>query len=120
MKIKSFIISVIVVVILIIAGGSYIVYSLNYDEPDSSTELIAYTEKKVKNYLIDEKGYEKEEIESVISKKEPKSSDSTASGYSIKVTFSDEPGAYYFYQVKGDKVYQFGTSGGAKKHIESE
>jgi len=116
MKIKGFIILIVVIILLIIGIGAYVIYSLNNNAPESSEEMISYTEEKVETYLINEKDYTKDEIASIESKKEPKTSDSTASDYSVEVTFSDEPNAIYFYEVKNDKVYQFGTSGNAKKH----
>lgn len=93
----------------------YILYSLN-TPPKSNPELVTYTQNRVKDYLIEQKGYSENEILHVESKKEPKDADTTAAGYSIAVVFSDEPNGYYFYQLVDDEVRQFGTNGGVYKH----
>ncbi|MCM3786161.1 DUF3139 domain-containing protein [Neobacillus mesonae] len=95
----------------------YVLYSLN-TPPKSNPELITYTQERVKDYLIEQKGYSESEILHVESKKEPKDADTTASGYSIAVVFSDEPNGYYFYQVANNEVRQHGTNGGVYKHKE--
>ncbi|MEG0386564.1 MAG: DUF3139 domain-containing protein [Solibacillus sp.] len=96
-----------------------IIYALNNNEPHYDPELISYTEEKVKEYLLQEKGYSENEIQKVKSTKKLKSSDDSASAYDVMVTFSDEPNAIYYYQVDSDKVSQFGISGPAVKHREN-
>ena len=106
------------IVLLMIGVLFFVMSSLNHNVPESSPDLIASTEDEVINYLIEEKGYDKKDLSSVKSKREPKSSDSTVSGYTVEVVFSDEPSAVYLYQIKEDQVYQFGFSGPAKKHLD--
>ncbi|WP_157764815.1 DUF3139 domain-containing protein [Solibacillus sp. R5-41] len=108
------------VIILIVIGLMFsIIYSLNTSEPESDPQLITYTEEKVKEYLIQEKDLSEGEILEIESIKKAKSSDFSASGYSVKVVFADEPEAIYYYQLTvEDKVEQSGYAGNAKKHKE--
>ncbi|MFJ5624025.1 hypothetical protein ACIQD3_15135 [Peribacillus loiseleuriae] len=69
-------------------------------------------------FLIKEKGYPKDDILKVESKIDPKGSDKTASSYVVEVMFSDEPTIFYMYRVEDRKVYQFGHSGSATKHVD--
>jgi len=114
--IKILFISVVAAFILLFGIQAIIIYSLNNSTPESSAEMVSYTEEEVETFLIEEEGYTNEEIASIESKKSPKNADQTPSGYEIEVTFSDEPGAHYFYQVSDDEVYQFGISGNAERH----
>lgn len=96
----------------------YIMHSLNTSIPENDPELITFTEEKVKEYLLQEKGYSEKNIQTITSGKKPKSSDLTESGYRVQVVFSDEPKAIYFYQLKDNKVEQVGIAGQAIKHKE--
>lgn len=118
MHLKRFFIAVTVAVLLIIGVIFLVMFLLNNNVPESSPAIISSTEDSVMNYLIEEKEYDKKDISTVKSEREPKSSDITYSGYTIEVIFTDEPSAVYLYQVKEDKVHQFGFSGPAKKHLD--
>ena len=108
------------VLMLIVVGLMFsVIYSLNTSKPESDPELIAYTEAKVKEYLIQEKGLSENEILKIESTKKSKSSDFSASGYEVGVVFSDEPESLYYYQLtEEDKVEQFGINGKAIKYRE--
>lgn len=96
-----------------------IIHSLNTYKPESNPEFIAYTEEKVKEYLIQEKEYTENDILEIKSTKKAKSSDISASGYEVKIVFADEPEAIYYYQLtEEDKVEQFGINGNGIKHKE--
>lgn len=106
--------------ILILMGCYFwVIHSLN-TPPKSDPELLAYTEEKVKEYLIQEKGHSEGELLEIESTKKAKSSDFSASGYSIGVVFADEPEAIYYYQVtEEEEVEQFGVNNlDAIKHKE--
>lgn len=106
--------------IALMFGGMFaIIYALNNNEPDDDPALISYTEDRVKEYLLQEKGYFENEIQKVKSTKKPKISDDSASGYEVEVIFSDEPEAIYFYEVIADKVNQMGYTGPSIKHWEN-
>lgn len=115
---KKIFIILTLLIILVIAFISFVVYSLNNSVPEASPDIIFYTEDRVINYLIEEKGYSKEDILTVKSQREPKNSDLTSAGYTVEVVFSDEPSTRYLYQVKEEEVYQFGISGPAKRHLD--
>ncbi|WP_425609177.1 hypothetical protein [Ureibacillus aquaedulcis] len=88
-----------------------IIHSLNTYMPESDPELIAYTEEKVKEYLIQEKGISENEALEIKSTKRTKSSDFSASGYEVKVVFPDETEAIYYFQLtEEDKVKQIGVN----------
>lgn len=101
------------IVILVIGFMIYI-----QTPPKNDPEIVAYTEEKVKDYLVEEKGYSESDILNVTSKREPKNKDKAATGYRILVVFSDEPDSTYLYEIDDeDEIRQFGySSGKAIKH----
>lgn len=87
--------------------------------PKSDPELVAYNEERVKEYLIEEKGYSESDIASIEAIKIKKTTDKTASGYQTYVEFSDELNKRYAYKLRDDgEVEQQGVTGGAYKHKE--
>ncbi|WP_160036955.1 EGFR-like transmembrane domain-containing protein [Paenibacillus sp. An7] len=104
--------------ILVIGFVFYVFYLLN-TPPKSDPEIVAYTEEKVKDYLIEEKGYSESDILSVNSKRKPKDKDKTAIGYQVLVVFSDEPDTIYYYEIVDEdenKIEQLGITGTDIKH----
>ena len=104
--------------ILVIGFMFYIYYSLS-TPPKSDPEIVAYTEEKVKDYLIEEKGYSESDILSVNSKRKPKDKDKTAIGYQVLVVFSDTPDTIYYYEIVDEdenKIEQLGMTGTDIKH----
>ncbi|WP_454192740.1 DUF3139 domain-containing protein [Paenibacillus sp. Marseille-Q7038] len=105
-------------IILVIGFISFTVYSLN-TPAKSDPELAAYNEERVKEYLIEEKGYLESDIASFEVVKIKKTTDETASGYLTYVEFSDELNKMYSYRLGEDgEVEQLGITGGAYKHKE--
>ncbi|WP_211748149.1 DUF3139 domain-containing protein [Paenibacillus sp. Marseille-Q4541] len=105
-------------VILVIGFIFFTVYSLNIPAK-SDPELVTYNEERVKEFLIEERGYLESDIASIEVVKIKKTTDKTASGYLTYVEFSDEINKMYAYQLGDDgKVEQHGITGGAYKHKE--
>ncbi|GIP44414.1 hypothetical protein J45TS6_28730 [Paenibacillus sp. J45TS6] len=105
-----------VVLGLVILVIGFIIYIQT--PPKNDPEIVAYTEEKVKDYLVEEKGYSESDILHVTSKREPKNKDKAATGYRISVVFSNEPDSTYLYEINDeDEIRQFGYSTGkAIKH----
>lgn len=114
---KMYIFLLVSILLLFFGGQYFIVYLLN-KPPESSPEMIAYTEEKVTEFLIAEKGYRKEEILKVESIRGSKSSfsEESPSGYVVQVIFSDEPEEFYNYEIEDNIIYQRGSSRFAEKH----
>lgn len=88
MKIKTLILFIILLIAILVSIGGYIEIKKNQ------------MEEAVEEYLLEDKGYERQEIKSI------EGLFSILPVWSVRVVFKDEDNMNYYYQIESNKVEQ--------------
>ncbi|ERI07360.1 DUF3139 domain-containing protein, partial [Aneurinibacillus aneurinilyticus] len=109
-------ISIIIFVLGLVGCG---VYGYNYLFGVDEKEM-KLLEKRVENYLINEKGYKKSDIKELKAVHNAKYVGNPVIENNVKVVFSDEPNATYIYNYSPEenRVFQFDYTNEKGKHLE--
>ncbi len=106
---------------ILFIGSTILYYTL---PPTYDPKTVTLVEEKVISYLMENKGYHREDLISYKTVKIAKGfrgNDYNPEAYEVSITFTDEPEANYYYSIDNDeKVRQRGYGGNALKHIEEE